>query len=167
MTARPGYHLAELNIGRLVAPPDAPEVAEFMAALDRVNGLGKRMPGFVWMMEGSGAPGTGNTENCIGDDPQFVANLTVWEEPDSLEAFVWNTVHRQFYARRRTWFQALSGMHFVMWWVPAGHRPSLAEGLERLDDLRAHGDSERAFGWAYLKDAANWRAHQCARPAAE
>ena len=57
-----GHHLAELNVGRLVAPTDDPRVAEFMNALDQVNGLGKRMPGFVWMMEGSGAPGTGNTE---------------------------------------------------------------------------------------------------------
>lgn len=45
-------HLAELNVGRLVAPNDDPRVAEFMDNLDRVNGLGKRMPGFVWMMEG-------------------------------------------------------------------------------------------------------------------
>ena len=50
-------HLAQLNVGRLVAETDDPRVAEFMAALDRVNGLGKRMPGFVWMMEGSGEPG--------------------------------------------------------------------------------------------------------------
>ena len=49
MNARPGFHLAELNVGRLLAPTDDPRVAEFMAALDRVNGLGKRMPGFVWI----------------------------------------------------------------------------------------------------------------------
>ena len=70
-------HLAELNIGRLIAPTDDPRVAEFMDNLDRVNSIGKRSPGFVWMMEGSGEPGTGNTENNIGDSPQFIANLTV------------------------------------------------------------------------------------------
>ena len=94
-------HLAQLNVGRLVAETDDPRVAEFMAALDRVNGLGKRMPGFVWMMEGSGEPGTGNTETKIGGDPRFVSNLTVWESVEALEHFVWNTVHRQFYERRR------------------------------------------------------------------
>jgi hypothetical protein len=93
-------HLAELNVGRLLAPTDDPRVAEFMAALDRVNGMGKRMPGFVWMMEGSGEPGTGNTEAKIGGDPQFVSNLTVWESVETLENFVWNTVHRAFYERR-------------------------------------------------------------------
>ncbi|MEM9740958.1 MAG: DUF3291 domain-containing protein, partial [Pseudomonadota bacterium] len=106
------YHLAELNIGRLLAPTDDPRVAEFMANLDRVNGLGKRMPGFVWMMEGSGEPGTGNTENTIGDDPQFVANLTVWETAEQLETFVWGTIHKQFYERRQDWFEVLGDMHF-------------------------------------------------------
>ncbi|WP_253913414.1 DUF3291 domain-containing protein [Pseudoruegeria sp. HB172150] len=160
-------HLAQLNVGRLVAPPDDPEVAEFMAALDRVNGLGKRMPGFVWMMEGSGEPGTGNTENHIGDDPQFVANLTVWTDVNSLETFVWNTVHRQFYERRHEWFQMLSDQHFVMWWIPAGHRPSLEEALERLDHLRSKGPSEHAFGWAEVPQARLWRTHNCAIQAAE
>ena len=75
-------HLAELNIGRLLAPTDDPRVADFMNALDLINGMGKQMPGFVWMMEGSGEPGTGNTETKIGGDPQFVSNLTVWESVD-------------------------------------------------------------------------------------
>ncbi|MDF0599230.1 DUF3291 domain-containing protein [Psychromarinibacter sp. C21-152] len=160
-------HLAELNVGRLVAPTDDPRVAEFMAALDRINGLGKRMPGFVWMMEGSGEPGTGNTEAKIGGDPQYVSNLTVWEDVASLENFVWNTVHRQFYDRRHEWFQVLADQHFVMWWIPAGHRPSLEEALGRLDDLRANGPSERAFGWADLPEARLWRTRNCASTAAE
>jgi heme-degrading monooxygenase HmoA len=155
-------HLAELNIGRLVAPTDDPRVAEFMAALDRINGLGKRMPGFVWMMEGSGEPGTGNTENNIDDDPQFVANLTVWESVETLENFVFNTVHKQFYERRREWFDVLSAMHFVMWWVPEGHRPTLVEGLDRLEHLKANGNSERAFGWDGLDQAKLWRERNCA-----
>ncbi len=156
-----GMHLAELNVGRLLAPTDDPRVAEFMAALDRVNGLGKRMPGFVWMMEGSGAPGTGNTETKIGGDPQYVSNLTVWEDVEALENFVWNTVHRTFYERRQEWFEVLGQMHFVMWWVPAGHRPTLDEALQRLALREANGDSDAAFGWSYLKEARLWRSRAC------
>jgi Domain of unknown function (DUF3291) len=162
-----GMHLAELNVGRLLAPTNDPRVAEFMGALDRVNGLGRRMPGFVWMMEGSGQPGTGNTETKIGGDPQFVSNLTVWDSVPALEAFVWNTVHRAFYERRAEWFQVLGRMHFVMWWVPAGHRPTLDEALERLAYLQEHGDSDHAFGWAHLKEAVHSRTHGCAQVAAE
>ncbi|MGI9389779.1 MAG: DUF3291 domain-containing protein [Boseongicola sp.] len=154
-------HLAELNIGRLLAPTDDPRVAEFMGALERVNGLGKRMPGFVWMMEGLGEPGTGNTENSIGDDPQFVANLTVWESVGELEDFVWNTVHRQFYERRQEWFEVLGEMHFVMWWIDEGHRPTLEEGLAKLDRLRLHGNTPEAFGWDGLCEAKLWRERSC------
>ncbi|MFV0385056.1 DUF3291 domain-containing protein [Paracoccus sp. (in: a-proteobacteria)] len=162
---KPGHHLAELNVGRLVAPTGDPRVAEFMAGLDRINGMGRRMPGFVWMMEGSGEPGTGNTENKIGGDPQFVSNLTVWENAESLEKFVWQTAHRQFYERRAEWFELLGQMHFVMWWVPAGHKPTLDEALARLDHMREHGDGDHAFGWSWLKQARLWRTRGCDRKA--
>ncbi|MFN3846125.1 MAG: DUF3291 domain-containing protein [Paracoccaceae bacterium] len=167
MNQTPGMQLAELNVGRLLAPTDDPRVADFMAALDRVNGMGKRMPGFVWMMEGSGEPGTGNTEAKLNGDPQYVSNLTVWDSVAALEHFVWNTVHRTFYERRQDWFEVLDAMHFVMWWVPAGHRPTLDEALARLEHLRTNGDSDHAFGWTYLKEATLWKSHGCAQVAAE
>lgn len=154
-------HLAELNIGRLVAPTDDPRVKAFMDNLDRINGLGKRMPGFVWMMEGSGAPGTGNTENCIGGDPLAVTNLTVWEDAKSLETFVWGTVHKQFYQRRAEWFEVMDKMHFVMWWVEDGHQPTLEEGLERLKMREKNGDSDAAFGWDWLKETVMHKTHAC------
>ena len=161
MTDTLRQHLAELNIGRLLAPVDDPRVAEFMGNLDRINGLGKRMPGFVWMMEGSGEPGTGNTENSVGDDPQFVTNLTVWEDAASLERFVWGTVHKQFYDRRQEWFEILGEQHFVMWWVPAGHRPTQEEALARLEHRKLNGDSDHAFGWEWLESAGMWRTRSC------
>jgi len=112
-------------------------------------------------MEGSGAPGTGNTENAIGGDPCFVANLTVWEGVEALGAFVWTTVHRRFYERRAEWFEVLGQMHLAMWWVPPGHRPSLDEGLAHLAQHEANGDSDAAFGWAYLQGAPLGRTRAC------
>lgn len=162
-----GHHLAELNVGRLLTPTDDPRVADFMANLDRINGLGKRMPGFVWMMEGSGEPGTGNTDSAIGGDPQYVSNLTVWDSIETLENFVWGTIHKQFYERRKEWFEVLDRMHFVMWWVPVGTQPTLDEALERLEHLQTHGDSDHAFGWAHLKQATAWRDNGCRPIAAE
>ena len=167
MPARAGFRLAELNVGRLLAPTDDPRVAAFMQALDQVNGLGKRMPGFVWMMAGSGQPGTGNTEAKIDGDPRYVSNLTVWDSVETLETFVWNTVHRQFYERRAEWFEVLGKMHFVMWWVPEGHRPTLDEALARLALKQEKGDSDDAFGWAHLKDALLWQSFRCQQVAAE
>lgn len=154
-------HLAELNIGRLVAPTDDPLVKDFMDNLDRVNGLGKRMPGFVWMLEGSGEPGTGATEHALEGDPLLVPNMTVWEDVESLQRFVWGTIHNQFYERRQEWFEILGEQHFVMWWIPEGHKPGLAEAMDRLDHRRTHGDSDYAFGWDYLAAAKMHKTHGC------
>ncbi len=151
-----GKHLAQLNIGRLVAEPGDARVAGFMGAIEQINGLGKRMPGFVWIMHGEGGAQTGNTGNAIGGDKRLVPNLTVWEDVAALETFVFNTVHHRFLERRAEWFEPMDRAHFVMWWVPRGHLPSLAEGLDRLAHLRAHGDSDHAFGWSWAKKA---RAH--------
>ena len=144
-------HLAELNIGRLLAPTDDPRVADFMNNLDRINGLGKQMPGFIWMMEGSGEPGTGNTETTIEGDAQFVSNLTVWDSLATLSTFVYDTVHKRFMDRKGEWFEVLGEQHFVMWWVPVGHTPTLAEALDRLEIRKARGDSADAFGWDWAR----------------
>ena len=141
-------HLAELNIGRLLAPPGDPRVQDFMDNLDRINGLGKRMPGFVWILEGAGQ---GATEFAIQGDALLVPNLTVWETLSALRTFVYDTLHARFMDRRSEWFEVLEARHFVMWHVPAGHIPTLDEALARLDHLRTHGDSPTAFGWDYAK----------------
>ncbi len=120
-----------------------------MENLDRINGLGKRMPGFVWMMEG--AAGAGNTEAKIDGDPRYVPNLTVWETAAQLETFVFKTLHAKFMERRAEWFEALETMHFVMWWVPDGHKPTLAEALAKLAQLQSNGETPAAFGWDYLR----------------
>ncbi|MEM6306941.1 MAG: DUF3291 domain-containing protein [Pseudomonadota bacterium] len=153
-------HVAQLNIGRLLATTDDPQVRDFMQNLDCVNGLGKRMPGFVWMMEGSGEPGTGNTDTKIDGDPQFVSNLTVWESVQALETFVWGTIHKQFYDRKAEWFAVMGVPHFVMWLIPVGHRPTLEEGLDRLAHKKTHGDSDYAFGWDYAR-ASLHKTHAC------
>lgn len=162
-----GHYLAELNIGRLLAPTDDPQVKDFMDNLDLINGLGKRMPGFVWMMEGSGEPGRGNTDLKLEGDPQFVSNLSIWETPADLETFVWGTLHKKFYDRKAEWFEVMDKMHFVMWWIKKDHRPDINEALARLEYLEENGDSEHAFGWKFLKDAELWKTHGCTTVAAE
>ncbi|MGC1505175.1 MAG: DUF3291 domain-containing protein [Sulfitobacter sp.] len=152
-------HLAELNVGRLVSPTDDPRVAEFMNNIEKLNGLAKRMPGFVWMMEGDA--GAGNTDTAIDGDPQFVPNLSVWESVQTLETYVWGIIHKQFYAQRKKWFEVIGELHFAMWWVPVGHRPTLNEALDRLAHLRLHGDSDHAFGWSHLAAATMHQTHGC------
>ena len=150
-------HLAQLNIGRFRFPTDDPRMAGFMDNLDRVNVLAERSPGFVWRYQDE----TGNATNTrVGDD--YAVNLSVWENAEALEAFVFRTVHAQFYRRRAEWFNALDEAHMVFWWVPEGHVPSLDEAMQRLEDYRASGPGERAFGWAEVIDKERWHAQRCA-----
>jgi len=43
----------------------------------------------------------------------------------------------------------------------------LDEALERLADVQANGDTDRAFGWSYLKEAQGMKVRSCAPMAAE
>ena len=44
------YHLAQVNVARMVAALDSPELASFVAQLDAVNAEADRAPGFVWRL---------------------------------------------------------------------------------------------------------------------
>jgi hypothetical protein len=146
-------HLAQFNIARIKYPLDDPRMADFADNVARVNGLAEKIEGFLWRLQDASGNAMGMT---VYDDPRVLPNLTVWEDVAALELFVWKTVHSRFFLRRREWFEPLD-TPLVMWWVPAGHRPALEEGVERLDYLKAHGPSDYAFGWENLPAAHLWK----------
>ncbi len=152
-------HLAQLNIGRFRYPTDDPRMADFMNNLALVNGIADRSPGFVWRLQDD----SGNaTAFRPFPDPRMAVNLSVWDSVEALERFVWQTVHKRFYGRRPEWFDTMDGPHFVMWWIPAGHLPTLSEAKERLEHLAAHGPSDYAFGWESVPAAQLWKTARCA-----
>ncbi len=65
--------LAQVNISRMRYPVGSPRLAEFIAALDRINLLAERSPGFVWRYEAE--TGHLNGAELLGD-PQAVVNLS-------------------------------------------------------------------------------------------
>jgi hypothetical protein len=147
-------HLAQFNIARIRYPLGDPRMAEFVDNVARVNGLADNIPGFVWRLQDE----SGNAMNMrVYDDPTILPNLTVWENVQALERFVWQTLHQRFYARREEWFVPLKAT-LVLWWIPTGHRPDMAEGVARLDHLIAHGPSDYAFGWREIAGARLWKA---------
>ncbi|MEM6494088.1 MAG: DUF3291 domain-containing protein [Pseudomonadota bacterium] len=149
-------HLAELNIGKFKYPTDDPRMAGFMNNLDLVNAVAERSPGFVWRLKDE----TNNATNFrIADD--MALNLSVWESAKSLENFVFNTIHEKFYRRKELWFEAAEERHFVLWSVPVGHRPSVDEAWDKLQDYQQNGPTERAFGWAEVMDAVRMRSMRC------
>ena len=142
MTGAAEHHLAQLNVGRLRAPTDDPLVAEFMAALDPINALADRSPGFVWRFQTE--EGNATAERPYDDDT-IIVNYSTWTSLDALTDFVFRTEHVEYLRRRREWFERMDGIVTVLWWVPAGHQPSTTEAMERLEHLRAHGPSPHAF----------------------
>lgn len=136
------WHIAQLNVARAVAPLDSPTLAEFMAALDGINALAEASPGFVWRLKSD----SGNaTDIKVGDDPNLIVNMSVWASVEALFDFVYRTSHTKVMARRREWFEKPAEAFQVLWWVPAGHRPTVEEALARLQNLRRHGSAPDAF----------------------
>jgi heme-degrading monooxygenase HmoA len=136
------HHLAQINIGRLIAPVDDPQIADFVAQLDSVNALADRAAGFVWRLQSS----SGNaTDIAYNDDPFVLVNMSVWESLESLRAFVYHSHHLQVFRDRARWFEKMDKPNYCLWWVPIGHIPTVAEGRERLEHYQRHGATPYAF----------------------
>jgi hypothetical protein len=136
------WHIAQLNVGVTVAPLDSAELADFVAALDGVNALAEASPGFVWRLKSD----SGNaTDVRVGDNPNFIVNMSVWESVETLFEFVYRSMHTKVMSRRRDWFEKPDRAYHVLWWVPAGHQPTVEEAMARLDHLDKHGPSPHAF----------------------
>jgi uncharacterized protein DUF3291 len=136
------HHLAELNVGRTVAPIDDLLMAEFVDNLERINALGDGSPGFVWRL--SDETGSATSIRAF-EDPRMILNLTVWESIEALREYIYRTDHVEYLRRRREWFVPLDGPSLVLWWVPTGHIPTVEEALERLARLGADGPTADAF----------------------
>jgi len=153
-------HLAQVNIGRVLGGPDHPQMADFYANLARVNALAERMPGFVWRLKDES--GASAMALHWPGDPTMNVNMSVWESAEALGRFVFQTVHRNIYARKDEFFEKPATPTVAMWWVGPGHIPTLDEAKERLDHYIANGASDFAFGWADLPSARLWQAKRCA-----
>lgn len=141
------FHLAQLNIATALAEMDSPVMKDFVDNLERINQLGEQSPGFVWRMKDD----SGNaTAIPVYDDPRIIANLTVWQDPESLKNFLFKTEHAQFLKRKKEWFEPVKEATYALWWIPAGHQPSLSEAKEKLAWLRQYGESAQAFSFKKL-----------------
>lgn len=142
-----GFHLAQINTARLRAPLDDPSMNEFVEGLALMNALADRSPGFVWRMAGDGDDGV----IAAPTDPLEIYTLSVWESVEHLRGYAYQSEHLDYLRRRREWFEPHDNRTaLVLWWVPAGHRPGFAEGLDRLDRLAAEGPTAQAFTFRRL-----------------
>lgn len=135
------YHLAQLNIAQLLAPIDSPQLKDFVDNLDRINALAEQSEGFIWRLQTE--EGDATALRPFGEE--VIVNLSVWENVEVLHQFVYRTAHAPIMSRRREWFERMANAYMVLWWIPAGHQPSVEEAKQRLDLLQAQGASAQAF----------------------
>jgi len=142
-----GFVLAQVNIGRLRAPLDSPQLASFMTALDPVNAVADAAPGFVWRLqtEDGNATAVRAFEWDQAGSAGVILNMSVWESVEALAAFVYSQQHREVLRRRREWFGQMAAAYLALWWVPRGHVPTPAAAEDRIRHLRAHGPTPHAF----------------------
>ena len=134
--------LAQLNIGRLIAPLDDRRIAGFVAQLDTINRLAEASPGFVWRLKSEDGNATDFRWN---DDPQVIVNLSVWEAVEALHRFVYQTQHLQVLRDRALWFEKPSLPQACLWWVPSEHKPGLVEARAKLEHFQMHGSAPEVF----------------------
>ncbi len=140
-----GHHLAQFNVATLNFPLDDPRAHDFTSMLDTLNEVADRSPGFVWRLVADGANDATELRTPLGED--VVVNMSVWESRETLWDYVYRSGHLDILRRRAKWFRLPKEPSQVLWWVPAGHVPTVEEAVGRLELLREHGPSPSAFGF--------------------
>lgn len=141
-----GFHLAQANLSLLRHAPSAPQVAEYAAALERINGLADRAPGFVW-----------RRRSAVSADERLVLNLSVWTSYRPLHEYTYRSAHGHFVRRRHEWFDRVPQPSTVLWWLSADTHPTVTDALARLRHLRRYGPSPKAFSLRVRFDPAGHR----------
>jgi hypothetical protein len=143
----PRYHLAQINVARMLAPIDDPLMLGFVSQLPAINELADRSQGYVWRLQSDSGDATSIK---VYDDDMIIVNLTVWESTDALKEFVYKSGHSGVMRDHKRWFEKFDGLYYAMWWIPSGHISNTHEAKERLEHLRTHGDSHFAFSFKNL-----------------
>jgi uncharacterized protein DUF3291 len=166
----PAFHLAQFNVARMRAPIDSPVMEGFVSQLARINAIAEASPGFVWRLQTAEGDATALRPY---DDPMMIVNMSVWESLEALHGYVYKSPHVGPLRERKAWFEAPTEPILVLWWVPAGHVPTVDEARERLEHLRQQGPTARAFTFRHAFpppggetiDAPEVDAEFCLRPA--
>ncbi len=137
------YHLAQFNIARMLAPLDSPQMAGFMGQLDTLNALAEQSEGFVWRYVS--ADTNDSTTDRPYEDDTLITNLSVWQSLEHLHQYTYYSDHVGAFRQRGDWFERPTEPIMVLWWLPAGQRPTLGDAIAKLDYLREHGVSAAAF----------------------
>jgi hypothetical protein len=136
------HQLAQVNLARMRAELNSPELGAFLAAVDPIGRLAQQSPGFVWRLRTAHGHGVVTRHH---DDGLAIVNVSVWQSYEALHAFTYRSPHGALIRRRAEWFLPTRQPSTALWWVQAGHRPDVDDALRHLAVLRRYGPSARAF----------------------
>jgi hypothetical protein len=136
--------IAQINIAKMKAPLESPIMADFVANLDRINGIAESSNGFVWRLKDEN---NNATSIKVFDDDYILVNMSVWENIDALFNFAYKSQHAEIFKRREEWFDKMSEMHMAIWYIANDQYPPAAEGAKRLEHIREHGDTPYSFSF--------------------
>ena len=120
-------------------------MAGFVTRLDDINALAEASDGFIWRLKTD----EGNATSLRPyDDERILFNLSVWETPAQLKHFLFRSAHADVMRQRKSWFERFGDAYYALWWIEAGHIPSIDEAKARLQYLQLHGETRHAFSFA-------------------
>jgi hypothetical protein len=136
------YHIAEINIAHMRATLEDPIMKDFVDNLDRINAVADNARGFVWRLQTEEGDATSIR---VFDNDMLIVNMSVWESIEALFQYVYASDHVDIFRRRGEWFTKMDTPVLAMWWIPAGHIPTLDEAKEKLDLMAREGPTPLAF----------------------
>jgi hypothetical protein len=90
------------------------------------------------------------TDIPFNEDPTVMVNMSVWESVEALRDFVYASNHLEVFRERAKWFEKMDKPHYCLWWIPAGHIPTVAEARERLEHYQQYGPTPFSFWFSKL-----------------
>ncbi len=133
---------AQANIAKMRAPLDDPVMEGFVSQLEFINALADESPGFVWRLQTDEGDATAIR---AFDDERILFNMSAWESVEALHQYVYRSRHAGPLRDRKQWFEPIDTHILVLWWIPAGHIPTVDEAKERFETLRKLGPTPEAF----------------------
>jgi len=125
------YHLAQINIARLVAPLDDPRIAEFVALLDpSTRSLMKLRVLSAAQSE------SGSATDIAYTTTRSSSSNVVWSPSSRCATYAYKSDHAKVFPRPAKWFEKAGEASYCLWWVPLGHIPTVAEVASGWSTIR-------------------------------
>ncbi|HET9216473.1 MAG TPA: DUF3291 domain-containing protein [Terriglobia bacterium] len=143
------FHLAQANIAWMHGALHEPVMSGLASRVDEINRLAEESPGFVWRLPGSEVRPEA-LHPFETDFPGFhrdrlFYNMSVWLSLEHLRSYTFFSAHAELLNERHQWVDSIVGASVALWWIPADHRPDIAESADRLRSVRRTGPTPYAF----------------------